>query len=68
MLVERYQCGIVMENWEYPAFLVAIAKGMQLYGTGEYDRMVSGCRTALTEELNWDRQFDKVRGLLPASL
>jgi len=68
MLVERYGCGIVMDNWEYPAFLRAVSAAMRVYGTAEYEEMVEACRTALLEELNWDCQFAKVRPLLPSEL
>jgi hypothetical protein len=65
MLIERYRCGIVMEDWTFTAFEAALRKARRLYGTSEYERMVSGCKQALTEELNWDHQFERVRPLLP---
>ncbi len=68
MLIERYRCGIVMEDWSFPSFLGALTKAMRIYGTAEYDSMVVQCKTALLEELNWDYQFDKIKPLLPASV
>ena len=68
MLLTRYKCGILMENWSFDAFHAAIAKAMRLYGTSEYAMMVDCCKTALLEELNWDQQFDRVKMLLPASI
>jgi hypothetical protein len=68
MLLERYRCGIVMEDWSFGSFLGALTKAMRVYGTSEYDKMVAQCKTALLEELNWDYQFDKIKPLLPASV
>ena len=68
MLIERYGCGIVMEDWTLTAFESAIRRAQRLYGTSEYERMVSGCKQALLEELNWDHQFERVRPLLPKTV
>ncbi|MGC4055497.1 MAG: hypothetical protein QM757_42265 [Paludibaculum sp.] len=67
-IVERYKCGIVMKGWGFHDMLDAFTRAMQLYGTPEYDEMVENCNTAMKEELNWDRQFERVRKLLPRSV
>lgn len=68
LLVDRYRCGILMDDWSFPAFHAAIKRAKSLFGTSQYERMVAGCGHAVECELNWPAQFDKVRRLLPASL
>ena len=65
MLVERYGCGLVMDDWSLPAFAAALREAMDLSPTAAYARMVADCRRAVAAELNWDAQFAKVRRLLP---
>lgn len=57
-----------MKGWGFQDMLDAFTRAMQLYGTPEYDEMVANCNLAMKEELNWDRQFERVRRLLPASI
>jgi glycosyltransferase involved in cell wall biosynthesis len=64
MIVERYQCGFVMNDWSFESFSRAMETAMSSYGTSAYDRMVENCRAAMEEELNWDHQFARVRPLL----
>jgi len=68
MLVERYQCGLVMHDWTFEAFHEALRKGLKLYGTSRYADMVENCRLASEDELNWDHQFDKIKRFLPAEI
>lgn len=63
-IVQRYKCGIVMDDWSFEAFYAAIRRAMRLYGTSAYDSMVENCRTAFSEELNWQKQFAKVKPYL----
>ncbi|MDX2181875.1 MAG: hypothetical protein SFV18_19940 [Bryobacteraceae bacterium] len=65
MLIERYGCGIVMDDWSFKSFQAALTEARRIYGTPAYQAMVDGCRTATLEELNWDYQFARVRRLLP---
>jgi hypothetical protein len=68
LMVDRYECGILMENWSFEAFRDAVEQAMLVFGTPEYDRMVEGCRRAVECEVNWPAQFQKVRRLIPSSL
>ncbi|HVX12974.1 MAG TPA: hypothetical protein VHC22_17455 [Pirellulales bacterium] len=68
LIIDRYQCGILMEGWSFEAFLAAIQRAKAAFGTPAYDRMVAGCGRAVECELNWPAQFDKVKRLLPPSL
>lgn len=65
LLVERYGCGIVMDDWSYEAFYAALRRALRLYGTSGYTEMVENCRIAVAEELHWDFQFEGVRPYLP---
>ncbi|HEX5445129.1 MAG TPA: hypothetical protein VFW87_14920 [Pirellulales bacterium] len=63
-LVERYRCGIVMDDWSYESFYRAVCRALRLYGTSQYADMVENCRVAVAEELNWEHQFEAVRPYL----
>lgn len=61
MLVTRYNCGIVMKDWDFDSFFEAIKLGLQYYeDKNEYEKMVSNCLTAVKEELNWESQMQKL--------
>jgi len=64
MFVQRYKCGIVMKDWSFDSFYEAIQHALKIYGTEEYDAMVENCRRAFLEELNWEKQFEKVKPFL----
>lgn len=64
LLVERYGCGLVMDDWSYESFYRSLRHARRLYGTPDYDAMVENCRLAVTEELNWPHQFEAVRPYL----
>ena len=61
MLVQRYKCGIVMDDWSFDAFFAAMKRALRIYGTASYESMVGNCREAVARELNWERQFAKVK-------
>jgi hypothetical protein len=63
--IDRYGCGIVMDNWSCSAFLAAVKRARSLFGTSEYDRMVAGCGRAVECEVNWPAQFGKLAPHLP---
>ncbi len=68
MLVRRYGCGIVLEDFSLDAFRCALERARALAGSEAYGRLVAGCRRAHLEELNWEAQFEKCRRLLPEAL
>jgi len=68
ILVDRYGCGIVMNDWSLEAFHSAVRQALEVFGTPRYDEMIENCRSAVTHELNWGVQFDKVKRLLPKEL
>jgi glycosyltransferase involved in cell wall biosynthesis len=67
-ILERYQCGILMDDWTFPSFHTALRRAKAIYGTAEYDRLVANCRIAAEAELNWDHQFDKICRHLPTQV
>jgi glycosyltransferase involved in cell wall biosynthesis len=68
IMVDRYDCGLVMRDWSFEAFHDALRLGMKLYGTSRYAELVENCRRAAATELNWDAQFNKIRRFLPTEL
>lgn len=68
LIVDRYGCGILMDDWSFTAFLSALERAQHVFGTPEYERMVDGCRLAVARELNWPAQFGKIKRSLPLSL
>ncbi len=64
MLVNRYKCGIVMRDWSFDAFYEALQQGVKIYGTTHYAEMVENCRKAVIQELNWEKQFEKINPYL----
>lgn len=68
MLLERYGCGILMDDWSLTAFKRALVEAVSIFGTTNYDAMVAACRTAAIEELNWETQFNKIIPRLPDQL
>jgi glycosyltransferase involved in cell wall biosynthesis len=64
MLVDRYKCGIVMDGWDFNSFYAAIQQALKIYGTEQYNIMVENCRKAFVQELNWEKQFEKVKPFL----
>ena len=65
MLIERYKCGILMDDWSFSSFRAAVRKAMKTWRTPAYAQMVENCKRATAEELNWDAQFEKIRSFLP---
>ncbi|MBV9123473.1 MAG: glycosyltransferase, partial [Planctomycetes bacterium] len=68
MLVNRYQCGIVLRDWTFDSFREGAAKALKLVGTPVYAQMVENCRRAVLTELNWEAQFRKIQKCLPERL
>jgi glycosyltransferase involved in cell wall biosynthesis len=64
MIINRYKCGILMEDWNFDAFYAAIQQALKIYGTDHYNTMVANCRKAFAQELHWEKQFEKVRPFL----
>lgn len=68
LLVNRYQCGIVMKDWSFEAFREACQQALEIFGTPRYAEMVENCQRAVRAELNWEAQFAKIKRLLPERL
>jgi glycosyltransferase involved in cell wall biosynthesis len=64
LMLERYGCGMLLENWDYDVFLDGLESALHLYGGPEWERMVQGCREAVAQELTWDTQMEKVKPYL----
>lgn len=64
MLIKRYDCGLIMQDWDFNSFYQLIRLAMDYYKTKEYEKMVNNCLKAVREELNWDTQMKKLKPFL----
>jgi glycosyltransferase involved in cell wall biosynthesis len=64
MLLERYDCGVIMQDWSFGAFRAAVETALRLYGTKRWHEMLDNCERAVTQELNWEHQFEKLKAHL----
>jgi glycosyltransferase involved in cell wall biosynthesis len=62
-LVNRYSCGIVINDWNFDSFLNGIKLAQYYYHEerDEYEKMVENCIKAAKEELNWQHQMKKLK-------
>ncbi len=60
LILERYECGILLPDWSFEAFVAVLHRAMDLYPTRAWEAMVANCRRAVERELNWEAQFEKV--------
>jgi hypothetical protein len=69
LLIKRYGCGLLMDDWSMRALKAALERATSIMGTAQYDRLVAGCKDAIEAEINWDAQFrrlvPKLAKLLP---
>lgn len=68
MILDRYDCGIVMRDWSFEAFRSAIRTAVKILDTPRYSELVENCRRAVRREISWEAQFAKVAHHLPAHL
>jgi glycosyltransferase involved in cell wall biosynthesis len=64
LIIERYDCGILLADWSFDCFFNGLRRALDIYGRPEWQRMVDNCVRAVEAELTWDAQFDKVRAYL----
>ncbi len=60
-IIDRYGCGLLLDEWSLDALLDGLERASRIYSTGKWDEMVAGCEEAFTGELNWERQFEKLK-------
>ncbi len=58
-LIERYECGIVLNGWEKEDLIHGLEDATALMGTADYETMVDNCKYATEVELSWDIQIQK---------
>lgn len=61
MLLDRYKCGILLDDWGFDAFVAGLRKAMAEVNTPRWQAMVNGCEKAVATELTWDAQFEKLK-------
>ena len=60
-IVERYSCGLLLSDWTEDALVAGLERASRIYRTSRWDAMVSACEAAFVDELNWERQFEKLK-------
>jgi hypothetical protein len=61
LLTERYECGLLLNDWSESALVSGLERAMRVYGTSEWEAMVERCEMAFRQELNWEHQFEKLK-------
>lgn len=56
-LVQKYDCGIILQDWSFDALRKGLLSALRLFGTPRYTELVENCRNAVRLELNAERQF-----------
>jgi hypothetical protein len=59
-LVHAYDCGIVMNGWDFRDFRAALLQALRILKTPRYAEMVENCRRAVRAELNWKTQMEQI--------
>jgi len=67
-IINHYKCGIVMDGWDFDSFRRSVRQSLQIFNTPDYNNMVNNCFKAVIKELNWDKQFEKVKSFLNSKL
>ena len=57
-----------MADWSEGEFFAALDRALRLYKTESWYEMVSDCATAVSQELTWDHQFEKLKVHLKGNL
>ncbi len=66
-VIEAHDCGILLRDWSLGAFEDGLREAQAVFGTPRYRRLVENCRRAHETELCWEKQFARLRPLLPAA-
>lgn len=66
LLINRYDCGLLMDDWSFNSFYEKIKEALEFYGSERYYEMVENCKKAILQELNWPAQMKKVERYLKA--
>ena len=59
-LLEKYNCGILLRDWGFDAFLEGLRYATLIYGTPLYEELCQNCIRVSRAELNWDTQIRPV--------
>lgn len=60
-VIESHGCGLLMSDWSEGALASALERAHKAYQTDEWAEMVANCETVFHNDLNWERQFEKLR-------
>ena len=67
-IIEKYDCGIILDDWSLRALRKGLLYGLRIFGTGQYESLVENCRTAVRTELNREHQYRDVVQLIRTKL
>lgn len=59
-IIQRYDCGILMRDWSYDAFVEALWLAEKIYASDRYAELVEHCKEAVIKELSWEKQVEKL--------
>ena len=59
-LLEKYNCGILLRDWGFDAFVEGLRYAALIYGTPLYEELCQNCIRVSRAELNWDTQIRPV--------
>jgi glycosyltransferase involved in cell wall biosynthesis len=61
LFIEQYECGLLLKDWSESAMVTGLQTANRIYGTSQWEAMVERCEMAFRQELNWERQFEKLK-------
>lgn len=67
-LVERYGCGLIMDDWSPTSFIKTLRLARRIYRSGAYADMVANCLKAAAEQFNWQAQYQRIAPAIEAAL
>ncbi len=65
-LVEKYDCGILLDDWSFVSLRRGLLTALRIFGTPRYSQLVENCRRAVRLELNAEAQFGRAARAIAA--
>lgn len=67
-LIERYGCGLVMDDWSPTSFERSLREALRIYSSPVYAEMVANCEKATAEQFSWEIQYKRIEPKIKAAL
>jgi glycosyltransferase involved in cell wall biosynthesis len=68
LLLNRYNCGLLLDDWSFDSFYGKIKEALDLYCSERYTKLIENCKKAVNMELNWPAQMKKIERYLNKSI